>query len=101
MEKEEGETIGKRRGRSQKRIGGEICKIFSSNLKIREVVIRIKVTDMTERMIPVDAYGFYTIVHGKPRPFQRLRRPVTVERGGAYMIRGHGHGSVYIRPFDM
>ena len=47
---------------------------------------RIKVTDITEHMTPVDAYGFYTIVHGKPRPFQRLRWPETVERGGAYAI---------------
>ena len=48
----------------------------------------IKVTDMTEHMIPVDAYGFYTIVHGKPRPIQRLRWTVTVGRGGAYSITG-------------
>ena len=33
-------------------------------------------------------YGFYTIVHEKPRPFQRLRWPVTVERGGAQAITG-------------
>ena len=46
----------------------------------------IKITDITEHMIAVYAYGFYLIVHGKPRPFQRLRRPVIVEKGGAYAI---------------
>ena len=55
---------------------------------------RMKLTDMTEHMIPVDAYGFCMMVHGKPRPFQRLWWPVTVEMGGAY--RDHGHGAVYI-----
>ena len=47
-------------------------------------------------MSQIDAYGFYTIVYGKPRPFQRLRWPVTVERGGAYAITGLcDHGSGY------
>ena len=53
---------------------------------------RIKVTDMTARMIPVETYGLCTIVHNKPRPFHRLRWTITVERGGAYC----DHGSVYL-----
>ena len=47
---------------------------------------RIKVTHMTEHMIPIDAYGMYTIIHVKPHPFQRLRLPVTIKWGGAYAI---------------
>ena len=47
---------------------------------------RIKVTDTAARIISVDAYGFYTIVRGKPRPFQRLQRFVTAESGLAYVI---------------
>ena len=55
---------------------------------------RIKVTDVSA--ISVDAYGFYTIVQGKPRLFRRLWWPVTIERGGAYAVADlRGHSFVY------